>query len=46
VWFGSKFVLKILTNLTDEDRRILARIVERWGSLSEEFKEAVLRVVG
>ena len=39
-------LIKILTNLTDEDRRMLARIVERWGNLSEELKEAVLRVVG
>ena len=39
-------LIKILTNLTDEDRRMLARIVERWGSLSEELKRAVLRVVG
>ena len=39
-------LIKILTNLTDADRRMLARIVERWGSLSEELKRAVLRVVG
>ena len=37
-------LIKILTNLTDEDRRMLARIVERWGSLSEELKRAVLNV--
>ena len=39
-------LIKILTNLPDSDRRMLARIVERWGSLSEELKRAVLRVVG
>ena len=39
-------LIKILTNLTDEDRQMLARIVERWGSLSDELKRAVLRVVG
>ena len=39
-------LIKILTNLTDVDRRMLARIVERWGSLSDELKRAVLRVVG
>ena len=39
-------LIKILTNLTDEDRRMLARIVERWESLSDELKEAVLRVMG
>ena len=35
----------ILTNLTDVDRRMLSRIVERWGDLSEELKRAVLAVV-
>ncbi len=35
-----------MTNLTDEDRRMLARIVGRWGDLSDELKRAVLRVVG
>ena len=39
-------LIKILTNLTDVDRQMLARIVERWGSLSDELKRAVLRVVG
>jgi len=39
-------LIKILTNLPDSDRRMLARIVERWGSLSEELKRAVLRGVG
>ena len=44
--YSPEALIKILTNLTDEDRRVLARIVERWGSLIEELKEAVLRVVG
>ena len=39
-------LIKILTNLPDSDRQMLARIVERWGSLSDEMKRAVLRVVG
>ena len=39
-------LIKILTNLSDSDRRILSQIVERWGSLSEELKRAVLRVMG
>ena len=42
---STEALIKILTNLTDEDRRMLARIVERWGSLSEELKMALLRVV-
>ena len=36
----------ILTNFTDVDRRMLSRIVERWGDLSDELKRAVLAVVG
>ena len=44
--YSPEALIKILTNLTNEDRRMLARIVERWGNLSEELKEAVLRVVG
>ena len=39
-------LIKILTNLPDTDRQMLARIVQRWGSLSDELKRAVLRVVG
>ena len=39
-------LIKILTVLPDSDRQMLARIVERWGSLSEELKRAVLRVMG
>ena len=39
-------LIKILTNLPDSDRQQLARIVERCGSLSEELKRAILRVVG
>jgi hypothetical protein len=39
-------LIKILTNLPDSDRQILSHIVERWGSLSDELKRAVLRVVG
>jgi len=28
------------------DRQMLTRIVQRWGSLSDELKRAVLRVLG
>jgi len=38
-------LIKILTNLTDEDRQMLSQIVERWGDLSDELKRAVLAVV-
>ena len=39
-------LIKILTNLTDVDRRMLSQIVERWGDLSDELKRAVVAVVG
>ena len=34
------------THFSDEDRQMLTRIVERWGTLSDELKRAVLAVVG
>ena len=37
---------QILTHFSGKDRQMLTQIVERWGSLSEELKRAVLRVVG
>ena len=37
---------EILTEISGTDRQMLTRIVQRWGSLSEELKRAVLRVVG
>ena len=43
---STEALIKILTNLTDEDRQLLTRIVERWGTTSDELKRAVLRVVG
>ena len=36
---------QIWTHISDEDRQLLTRIVKRWGSLSDEMKRAVLRVV-
>ncbi len=37
---------QIWTHFSDEDRQMLSQIVDRWGSLSDELKRAVLRVVG
>ena len=37
---------QILTHFSGKDRQMLTQIVERWGSLSDELKKAVLRVVG
>ena len=37
---------QIWTHFSGEDRQMLSQIVQRWGSLSEELKRAVLRVVG
>ena len=35
----------IWTHFSGDDRQILTRIVQRWGSHSDELKQAVLRVV-
>ena len=47
---GSEFPIEalteILTEISGTDRQMLTQIVQRWGSLSEELKRAVLRVVG
>ena len=37
---------EILTEISGTDRQILTRIVQKWGSLSDDLKRAVLRVVG
>ena len=44
--FSVEALIEILTEISGTDRQILTRIVQRWGSLSEELKRAVLRVVG
>ena len=36
----------LLTEIPGTDRQMLTRTVEKWGSLSEELKRAVLRVLG
>ena len=44
--FPIEALIKILTVISGTDRQMLARIFQRRGSLSEELKRAVLRVVG
>ena len=44
--FSKEQWTQIWTQISDEDRQQLSQIVQRWGGLSEEIKEAVLRVVG
>ena len=44
--FPVEALIEILTEISGTDRQMLTLIVERWGSLSEELKRAVLRVVG
>ena len=44
--FSPEALIKILTEISGTDRQMLTRIVQRWDSLSEELKRAVLRVVG
>ena len=44
--FSPEALIKILTEISGKDRQILTQIVQRWGILSDELKQAVLRVVG
>jgi hypothetical protein len=44
--FSPEALTEILTEISGTDRQALTQIVERWGSLSDEIKRAVLRVVG
>jgi hypothetical protein len=44
--FSVEALSEILTEISRTDRQMLSRIVQRWGSLSEDLKRAVLRVVG
>ncbi len=44
--FPVEALIKILTEVSGTDRQMLTRIVQIWGSLSDELKRAVLRVVG
>ena len=44
--FSVEALTEIWTQISDEDRQQLSQIVQRWGSLSEGLKQAVLRVVG
>ena len=36
---------QILTHFSGKDRQMLTLIVKRWGSLSDELKRAVLRII-
>ena len=44
--FSPEALTEILTEISGTDHQMLTRIVQRWGSLSDELKRAVLRVVG
>ena len=44
--FSPEALIEILTNISGTDRQMLSQIVQKWGSLSEELKRAVIRVVG
>ena len=43
--FSPEALTEILTEISGTDRQMLSQIVKRWGSLSNELKRAVLRVV-
>ena len=44
--FSPEALTQKLIHFSGKDRQMLTQIVERWGSLSDELKRAVLRVVG
>ena len=44
--FSPEALTEILTEISGPDRQMLTQIVQRWGSLSDELKRAVLRVMG
>ena len=44
--FPVEALTEILTEISGTDRQMLTQIVQRWESLSDELKRAVLRVVG
>jgi len=44
--FSVEALTEILTEISGTDRQMLSLIVQRWGSLSDELKRAVLRMVG
>ncbi len=44
--FTVEALTEILTEISGADRQQLSQIVQRWGSLSDELKRAVVRVVG
>jgi len=43
--FSVEALTEILTEISGPDRQMLTQVVERWSSLSDELKRAVLRVV-
>ena len=44
--FSVEALTEILTEISGTDRQMLSKIVKRSGSLSNELKRAVLRLVG
>ena len=43
--FSPEALTKILTEISGADRQQLSQIVKRWGSVSDDLKRAVLRVI-
>jgi len=44
--FSVEALTEILTEISGTDRQMLSQIVQRWGTLSDDLKSAVLRVMG
>ena len=43
--FSVEALTEILTEISGTDRQMLTRIVQRWGSVSNELKRAVLKII-
>ena len=43
--FSTEALINILTKISGPDRQMLTSIVKRWGSLSDELKQAILRII-
>ena len=43
--FSVEALTEILTEISGADRQQLSQIVQRWGSLSDELKRVVLKII-
>ena len=43
--FSVEALTEILTEISGTERQMLTQIVQRWGSLSDELKRVVLKII-